>query len=58
MSHLSQPALAPEQLLLSPRTRRRQRGRPGNVLDNVTTASAMTNATVLTPGKEERLKWL
>lgn len=39
-----------ESLLLSPRTRRRQRGRGTVVLDNVTTASAMTNPTAITPG--------
>ena len=39
----------PGDLMLSPRTRRRQRGRESGVLDNVTTASTLTNATVITP---------
>ncbi len=36
-------------LLLSPRTRRRQRGMVTNVLDNVTTASTLTNPPAITP---------
>ena len=45
--------LAVPSIILSPNTRRRQRGRGVIVLDNVTAASTMTNATVLTPGRIE-----
>ncbi len=43
------PTLDPGNILLSPRTRRRQRGRETHVLDNVTTASTLTNPPAITP---------
>ena len=43
------PTLDPGNILLSPRTRRRQRGRETRVLDNVTTASTLTNPPAITP---------
>ncbi len=51
---LGGPQGDPASLILSPRTRRRQRGRGTVVLDNVTSASTMTNATVITPGKRQK----